>query len=665
VVFFKKNDVGEIAGHSVSLEEYQSMVREQEQSYRLNYNREPSERDKPLIQMQAWELLILKYAIQKQFDKTGVDVTSEEVWDMIQGKNVDANVKQAFTDPQTGAFDKDKVVTYINQLKTMPEQSDARIRWSVFQESLRPGRQRVKYENLLIKTNYVTTAEAEKEYHSQTDVAEAKYLYVPFYSIKDSTVTVTDDQLRDYYNRHKEKYKSEHTRDLSYVAFQVSASAADTADIKAEFAQVAQEFKKTDNDSSFAAIHTDGKTPYEKFTPANLPAYINKDSIIVGKVIGPTVDAEGYKLVKISKIAKDTVYSAKASHILIKWDDPSDASKNAAKEKARSILKEIKAGASFAAKALEHGTDGTKTRGGDLGWFSSGQMVKPFETAVFNATKPGLLNDVVETEFGYHIIDVTGVKNNTAYYIAVIERTITPSDATVDEAYRKAENFAADLSGVENFKARAQKENLAIQDAKALGTGERRVGNLGDARQIVQWLFRDASVGKVSTVFDLKDVYVIAVMTGEVKKGYKPFEAVKDEITPAARNEQKGKMIIEKLKSATGTLDEIAKAYGSDANVYSSSDIKMSNSSLPTVGFDPQAVGAVFALENGKRSKPLTTDNGVVIFELGSKTIAPEVADYSTYKTQLEQNIGGRTSYNVGTAIKENSDIEDERYQYY
>jgi len=213
-----------------------------------------------------------------------------------------------------------------------------------------------------------------------------------------------------------------------------------------------------------------------------------------------------------------------------------------------------------------------------------------------------------------------------------------------------------------NLKRAPKKEGVAVQEAKGIKSSERRIGNL-DARQIVQWLFRDASKGKVSTVFDLQGDYVVAIMTGEIKKGYKPFEAVKEEITPAVRNEQKGKKIIEKLKSATGTLDEIAKAYGPDANVYSSNDIKLSSSSLPTIGMDPQAVGAVFSLENGKRSKPLTTDNGVVIFELGSKTIAPEIADYTTYKTQLEQGASGRSSFNIATAIKEDSDIEDERYK--
>jgi len=110
----------------------------------------------------------------------------------------------------------------------------------------------------------------------------------------------------------------------------------------------------------------------------------------------------------VSKITKDTVFSARARHILIKPAEPvSEASKREAKEKARKILRDIKGGDDFAAKAREFGTDGTAGRGGDLGWFSTGQMVKPFETAVFNATKKGLLNDIVETEFGYHVVDVT------------------------------------------------------------------------------------------------------------------------------------------------------------------------------------------------------------------------------------------------------------------
>jgi peptidyl-prolyl cis-trans isomerase D len=662
---FNQNTVGEIAGHTVSHEEYQQMVREQEASYYMNYNREATERDKPLLEQQAWELLILKYAIQKQFEKTGVEAPADEVWDMIQGKNIDPNVKQAFTNPETQQFEKDRVVSYINQLKSMPQGSEPRVRWEMFQKNLKPGRERIKYENLIIKTNYITTAEAEREYHNTTDVAEVKYLYIPYYAISDSSVTITDDQFQDYYKRNKEKFKTEHTRDLIYISIPVVASAEDSLDIKTEFANVTAEFKTTEEDSTFAAINTDGKTPYTKYTPATLPAFVTVDSLKLGKVIGPFLDGNGYKTVKISKIGTDTVYSAKANHILIKWADPSEASKKEAKEKARNILKEIKGGASFAEKAREHGTDGTASRGGDLGWFSSGQMVKPFENAVFDAGKKGLLNDVVETDFGYHIIEVTQPKTNIVYHLAVVEREITPSEATTNSAYGKAEAFVTDLSGVDEFKARATKEGYTVQEAKNILAGDRRIGSLGEARQIARWLFNDAEIGKVSEVVDLKDQYVVSVMTDEVKKGYKPLEKIKEEITPAVRNEVKGKQIIEKLNSAKGTLEEMAKSFGSDANVYSSSDLKLNSTSLPTVGFDPVAVGLAFSLENGKRSAPIASENGVVIIEATNKTIAPEIADYSTHKTQLEQGANSRSSFNIGNALKEGSDIEDERYKFY
>ena len=132
---------------------------------------------------------------------------------------------------------------------------------------------------------------------------------------------------------------------------------------------------------------------------------------------------------------------------------------------------------------------------------------------------------------------------------------------------------------IEDFEKRAKEQGFAVQEAKNVLAGDRRIGTLGEARQVVQWLFRDASKGKISQVFDLEDQNVVAVMTGEIEKGYKPFESVKAEITPAVRNEAKGMVIIQKLKDAKGTLEEIANAFGSDANVYSSSDLKLSSNS--------------------------------------------------------------------------------------
>jgi peptidyl-prolyl cis-trans isomerase D len=671
-VLFNDNEVGEIAGHSISREEYQQVIQERESNYILNFGRQPGEKEMPTLRQQAWELLVLRHAIEKQYSKLGVEVTPEEQEDMVWGKNVDENIKQAFTNPQTGQFDKDRLISYLKDLNNAPADpqmqsmwQEQRTRWEIFQRDLIPGRERIKYENLLIKTNYVTKAEAEREYHLQSDVAEVKYVYVPYYAVSDSAAAVSDSDLKDYYNKNIDKYKTEESRDLKYVVFPVIPTSQDTLAIESDMQKIADELAKVEDDSAYAVSNTDGQEGFGTYNVSSLPEFIKSEDLKQGNVIGPFVDGETYKVVKVSAVTKDTVFSARASHILIKWENETDAAKKAAKEKARGILKEIKGGADFAAKARQHGTDGTASQGGDLGWFSTGRMVKPFENAVFSATKTGVLNDVVETDFGYHIISVTNTKDNTAYKLATVQRTISPSDETTNAAFRKAEAFAADLSNESEFIERAKKEGYAALDAKNIGTAENRLGTLGEARQIVQWLFRDASEGEVSEVFDLQNQYVVAVMTGETKKGHRSFEAVKEEITPQVRNEIKSKQIVDKLKTLKGSLEEIAKAYGPDANVYSSSDLKLNSNSLPTAGFDPKAIGAAFSLESGKRSQPLVGENGVFIIEVQNKTVAPEINDYTTYKAPIEQNVLSRSSFAIADAIKENANIEDKRYRFY
>jgi peptidyl-prolyl cis-trans isomerase D len=657
-----RNSVGEIGGKEISVDEYQATVQEREMNFIASNGYEPSDRDKESLRQQAWDLLIARHAIVPQYEKVGVEVTEKELIDMISGKNIFEGIKQAFTNQQTGEFDRSQLGNYINQLTKLPPDNQMRARWDQFQKDLKPARERIKYENLLLKTNFVTKAEAEREYHLQSDVAEVKYLYVPYYTVSDST-EVTDAELQDYYNKNKEKFKTQGTRDIKYVVISITPSAADSAVVKEELAKDVEAFKTSQQDSVYAANNSDGQNPYGKYNRGNLPAFIKDEDLKEGNVIGPVLDGETYRIVKISKISTDTVNSARASHILIRPTDASAPAKAEAKEKARKILNEIKAGADFAAKAREFGTDGTAQNGGDLGWFSSGRMVKPFEDAVFSVSKPGLLNDVVETDFGFHIIKVTEAKTNTAYEIAVVERQILPSDETLNEFYRRAETFADDLSGVTEFEQRAKQQGLTVYDGKNIGPGDRRVGSLNNARQIVQWLYREASVGKVSEIFELQDQHVVAVMTNKVEAGYKPLESVKAEITPAVKNEKNAKVIIEKLKKLNGTLEEIAKAYGPDANIYTSSDLKLNSNALPSAGYDPKSIGVAFAVENGKRSAPIEGENGVVIIETLNKTVAPDLNDYTTFKSQLEQNALNMSSMNIAEAIKDKSEIEDERYK--
>lgn len=661
------NNVGEIAGDNISLQEYQAAVQEREMNYRLTFGRSPGERETPLLQEQAWEILVARHAIQAQYDKLGIEVTNDEVKDMIWGKNIEPSLKSTpiFLN-EAGQFDNNRIVQYLNYIGQLPATHEDRYRWESFQSNLAPSRIRIKYENMMIKTDHATRAEAEREYHVQNDVAEVKYLFVPFYAIGDSAATPTDKDLREYYNQHKERYKTDETASLNYVTFPVVASAADSADLRNHMLQLANEYKTAENDSLFAISNSDAPNAFARYTPNTLPPYISPDSLVEGKVFGPFVDGNVYRVVKISSVGKDTIYNARARHILVKWTSDTDEAKQAARSKAEGVLREIRNGADFSAKAREISEDPqSAARGGDLGWFNIDEMVKPFRDAVFAATRPGLINRLVETEYGYHIIDVTEVKDNTAYWIGVIEEEITPGDASINEALRQAESFQISVTDIQSFKEKAAANGLNVLEASDVGVGDRRIGILGNARRVVQWLFNDAEVNEVSDVFELDEEFVVAVMTNKVKKGYKPFDHVRDEITPIVRNEMKAGIIIDRLDKLEGSLDEIASSFGSDASVYNSSDLKLSSTQLPGIGFDPAALGTAFRLEDGGRSKPFKGENGVVIMETLHKTAAPAIADYGMYKTQLEQARSNRTSFSIAEAIKQNSGIEDRRYKFY
>jgi peptidyl-prolyl cis-trans isomerase D len=660
-----KTDVGEIAGETVERERYQEQIDQIKYNYTINYGKNPSESEMYSIRQQAWDYLIVKIAFQEQYDKLGLVVTDDEQWDMVQGNNVSFEIKQAFTDPTTGQFQRDRVISYLQQVSQLPPQQQAS--WYLFEQNLKPSRQRIKYDNLLVKTTYATSAEAEIQYQQETSVAEIKYLYIPYYSVSDSLAVVTDEELKKYLLEHQQEYQVEESRNFSYVSIPMVPSAEDTAFFQQEMDELKEDFKVSSDDSLFARNTSDGLQFYGKMTVDALPEMLqlNYSNLSEGDVRGPYFVDGRFTLYKVSGIKEDTVGAARASHILIKWTDDSDASKLEARSKAQRLLNQLRNGADFERLARENSEDGSAQGGGDLGWFSSGKMVKPFEDAVFGARREGLINRLVETQFGYHIIKVTETVNNNSFAIAIIEREITPSDDTRNRAFRRADYFASTSSDYEEFIANADRDSLQVFNAENVGKNERRFNDVGNARSVIQWAYNDAEVGSVSDVKELEDQYIVAALTKITDEGPASLEDVRLQIVPKVKNDKKGKIIKEKLTSMQGTLEEISESYGADARIYNSSDLKFSTNSLPTVGFAPVAVGKAFALESGERSEPIMEENGVLIIEMINMTKAPEIADYSTYKNQIEQRNSSRASYNASEAIKDQADIKDLRYRFF
>lgn len=660
-----KTNVGEIAGTKISYQDFLAKQEEVEFNWSQTNRKTPTSNDLVGIRNITWDALVAEYAFKNEFNAIGLSVSDEEIVDMVQGDNISPEIRQAFINQETGEFSKDDVVAF---LQNLGEQTPAqRANWYNFEKNLEPGRLRLKFDNLIVKTNYATEEEAKFKYQSESNTAEVNYIYVPFLSMADTAIEVTDSELEAYLSNNEEKYQKEESKTLKYLSFNVVPSTEDTAMVVEEIERMREDLINTDNDSTFAVVNSDASDAFRNYTPGQLPAVFQGDDVVMGEgtFVGPVVENGSYSIYKVASMSPSDTESARASHILFKWASDSDADKAKAKKEARDILRKIRNGEDFTEMARIHGTDGTASKGGDLGWFSEGAMVKPFQDAVFDASRKGLLSDVVETQFGYHIINVTALKTNVVYKIAKVSLEIFVSDETRNEFFREAESFALSTNNLEEFESNAKDKGISVKTATNVRKNDRRITGLVEGRSVVYWAYNSGSLGDISDVFEIDNQYVIAIVTEEQEEGIADLESVRIEVSKKVRDQKKAKIISDKLAALTGSIDEIASEYGEGAKVYNMPALKLNSNSLRSVGLAPEAVGVAFAMENGETTKPFAVDNGVLIIEMVNKLEAPEISDYESYRTQVLQQRQGRVAYGVDQTIKELAEIKDERYRFF
>ncbi len=662
-----QQEVGEIAGQSIDYQEFNAKVDELRGQYEQQTGRAPGDQELTQIREQAWNQLLFEIAYQKEFDKLGLKVSPEELVDMVQGNNISPEVRQAFTDPQTGVFQKKTVIDFLKNLKNAPVQQQQG--WATFEKNLNSSRLRTKYESLMRLSSFVTTAEAQKEYQAQNSKVSVKFLFVPYYTINDTTVKVTDSQLQDYLDKHKDEYPGTNSRSLQYVTFSVAPSKEDSATLYNDIKSLARGLGSATNDSVFAQQNSDVRVPLY-MTAGEMPQQLQASipTFSPGGIYGPFREGNTYFIYKYGGTKKDTSFTARASHILIQTKGLADSAKVAARQRAEAILKQLQGGAVFEALAQTNSQDGSAQAGGDLGYIkNNGQMVKPFESAVFGAKSAGLIPRLVETEYGYHIIKVTQPKTNVLYRIAAIGKTIAPSQTTRDEALRKADQFASDVRTKDAFDAKVKEDKtLVVATAERVPEGANQINALTDTRSVVRWAFDEKTdLNSVSEPFEIGDQYVIAVLTNKTEKDKVGVNDFRNELTTKVRNEVKAEQILAKLGNVSGSLESIAQKYGAGALVETVEDVNLATGFLKSAGVDPVALGKAFGLKPGKRSKPFAGEAGVLAMETTKLTPAPAVADYALYKNQLQQTSSSRLGFYINEAIKEAAKVEDRRAKFY
>lgn len=660
------NKVGEIAGESISYEEYIQKIEEIKFSFQQNTGRTPSENEMYSIREQAWQALIVEKVFDQQYEALGLTISDAELVDMVQGKNIIAELRQQLTNPQTGEFDRTQLVAFLQQLEEAgPEQQAF---WAQQEQLFADARLRVKYDNLLSTSEYATTAEGKLEHKMANTIADIDHLFIPFYAIPDGDVQVSDNELRDYINKNKEKFKVSNAVDLEYVAFNLVPSGEDSTAVISEIRQLTEELRNSTNDSVFVMRNSDTQRPFATILPGDaLPASLtsNVDEIVEGETYGPFLtNRSTYVSYKIT--AKfDGTPRMRASHILFGTQGLSEDGKAEVRANAETVLKEIQEGLNFATAAAQYGQDATAQRGGDLGWFAKEDFVEEFANVSFAQRSAGLINRLVETEYGYHIIEVTELPQTLSYKVATLELELIPSDATRNDIFRRADFFAASSGNASQFAENAEKEGYRILQANNVGAFDRNLNNLQGAREVIRWAFNDASQGKVSEVFELDNSYIVATLKNKYEEGTASLDQVRVQVLNQLRNDKKAEIIKGKLQGKT-TLEDMLAVFPDEASLDKTPDLRLSASVLPGVGFAPKAIGAAFGLQNpGQISMPIHEDVGIIVIKLNEKTPASEIADYNSYQRQLTLNASQRTAYMIMMALEDLANVKDYRYKFF
>ena len=665
----KVNEIGEINGESVSRQEFATAV----EAYKQQAGGRVSD-------MQAtktvWDNIVRKKIYKNQLAEAGITVGEADVWaEVINAPSVKDNPQ--FLN-EGGLFDEGKFKQFLADTKeNNPQMWSA---WSNYMNQIKENSERNTYNNLVTAGLGASLKEGENSYLIENTKINAQFVFVPYTSIADSLVSVSKSEVEAYIKANPANYQVDASRDISFVKFDIVASAEDEEAIKNELAGLIEDsldrnkqtivgFKNTTEEIEFLEEYNSDTNLDSNFKFNNDVNQTVADKIFEGSkgdVFGPYKDNGFFKISKITEVA-NMPDSVKASHILIPFVGAQRATpditrtEDEAKKLADSILNVAKRNKNkFAGLAKEFSSDKSNSeKGGELDWFNYSRMTPAFRDFSFT-NKKGTM-EVVKTPFGFHVVKIDDQKNNQKVLkLATLSRKIVASEATENEMFQKAEQFALSVSKEKKFFAIAKENKYATRPAVGLKVLDENVPGLGNQRQIVSWAFGKETKPGDFKRFDLEGSHVVAFVTAKTEKGLMPAAKATNSVKPILLNEKKAKLITEKLNG--NTLQEVATA--NKTSVRTANGINLNNPTLSGAGSEPKVVGAMYNAELNKLYRNIVGNKGMYLFTVSKKELPTALPNYDAARKMISEARKKQT-FKMYEAIKKASNIEDNRANIY
>lgn len=683
-----------IGSEKLSKVDFDKKVDEQVEYYKQQAAKEnlTSEENFQLM-VQTWNQMEKELIMQHEYEQLGLaierdksnkpSISPEELYELMMGKNLHPYIIRSFTDPNTGKVNTQQIqniITNFDQLK-----DDEKKQWKQLEQGIKEDRLATKYNNLVEKAYYMPKVFLQKQVNEASKTANLRCYGIKYQTISDSAVTVTDDDMKKYYEEHKHEFEQENARDIDYVVFDVLPSKEDLAQIQEKVDTMFKDFQTLEPENIENFIKANSDAPYDSnfYKKGSLP--VTLDSIMfnapLGTIVPPYVDNNSYFMARLMQV-QNRPDSIKASQILVAYKDAPNPlqnitrSKEQAKKMVDSLLMVAKADKNSFPTLASINSDfpSAKKDGGDLGWIIDGNVeTKFFFDSSFNANVGDI--KIIQSTMGYHLLYVADKKASLKKVkVAILQHDIKASSETYNKYLADASAFAGESRSAEQFSKNIADKGLNKRQAQFVKEMDYTLPGLPSAREIIRWAFNeDTEKGMVSEqVFDCEGKYVVAMLLEKREKGIAPLDQVKTYMEPLVKREKKAAQLIEKVKAAAGSSKDIYQiAAKLNAVVDTVNALTFSAYNFPKFGPEPELIGTIFTLKKNTLSAPIK--GKMAVYQVWIDDIAQTAGQINPDMMQMQlvsyfrQRVQGDQygQSELFNAIKKETKIVDNRIFYY
>ena len=669
----QRQQIGEVLGEKINVQEFQALYDEYQQVIKMTQGRDNlSEDEQNQVKDQVWNTFVNNKIIEAEAEKLGLTVTDEEMQNMLREGTNPMLMQTPFVNQQTGRFDASQLTKFINDYKNnqnaqLSEQYKTIYDyWKFIEKNLRQQTLMQKYQALLSNCLLSNPVSAKAAYEAQSQESNILLAALPYNSVKDDEVQVSDADIKAKYNDEKEMFKQMmESRDIKYVDFQVTASQSDRDALMKTMQDASQ---KLQSGAAPAEIvrKAQSQIPYLGL-PVNsraLPSDIARriDSMAVGQTTAPFETTSDNTLNVVKLISKQQLPDS----VEFRMIQVGGATEEAAQKTADSIYTALKTGVPFDSIAKKYGQTGAKQ------WLTSAQYQN--STSMDNDSKEYLLalntlpsGELKNLKFsqGNVIVQVTDRRAMTTKYdVAIIKHTIDFSKQTYSDAYNKFSQFVSENTTIEALEKNAAAQGYSVRERNDIVNSEHNVVGVRATRETMKWIF-DAKPGQVSPLYECgsNDHLLVVALTKIHPAGYRDLDGVKEELKQQVIRDKKFEVLKNKLSGVKSVAD--AKAKG--AVVDSVKQVSFSSPAFiqATGSSEPALAGAVAATKAGEfHANPVKGNGGAFVFQVLNAEKSQQAFDAKATETQLKQRAMQAASRFM-QELYQKANITDNRYLFF